>query len=198
MLTSLSTIVLCIAAFFKYHENLQNTQSLQAKLTVSGLMLWSYFYLLCWFLANVVGNHLRLCSDASPPPPPLSENAKGFLATLEHSSEEELTLHLQDRMQFSKEAIACLVCVFDRLHSRIDNMCKQVQAAGNCGDMLVTDTFIYEKSKWHINYKEEHLQHILYPILKLIICCKLGFICHYQFVGVHNMSRVFWHLLVAL
>uniref|UniRef100_A0A3Q3VPP0 E3 ubiquitin protein ligase n=1 Tax=Mola mola TaxID=94237 RepID=A0A3Q3VPP0_MOLML len=61
------------------------------------------------------------------PPPPLPENAKGFLATLEHSSEEELTLHLQDRMQFSKEAIARLVCVFDRLHSRIDNMCKQVQ-----------------------------------------------------------------------
>ncbi|XP_037320557.2 E3 ubiquitin-protein ligase BRE1B isoform X2 [Pungitius pungitius] len=68
-------------------------------------------------------------ADASLPPPPVSDNAKGFLATLEHSSEEELTLHLQDRMQFSKEAIACLVCVFDRLHSRIDNMCKQVQAA---------------------------------------------------------------------
>uniref|UniRef100_A0A8C9ZEL1 E3 ubiquitin protein ligase n=1 Tax=Sander lucioperca TaxID=283035 RepID=A0A8C9ZEL1_SANLU len=50
------------------------------------------------------------------------DNAKGFLATLEHSSEEELTLNLQDRMQFSKEAIACLVCVFDRLHSHIDNM----------------------------------------------------------------------------
>ncbi|XP_078135087.1 E3 ubiquitin-protein ligase BRE1B isoform X3 [Sander vitreus] len=68
-------------------------------------------------------------TDASPPPAPVSDNAKGFLATLEHSSEEELTLNLQDRMQFSKEAIACLVCVFDRLHSRIDNMCKQVQAA---------------------------------------------------------------------
>jgi len=34
-------------------------------------------------------------------------------------------------MQFSKEAIACLVCVFDRLHSRSDNMCQQVQAGGN-------------------------------------------------------------------
>lgn len=71
----------------------------------------------------------------TPPPPPLSENAKGFLTTLEHSSEEELTLHLQDRMQFSKEAIACLVCVFDRLHTCIDNMCKQVQAAGNRGNI---------------------------------------------------------------
>uniref|UniRef100_A0A8C9ZB04 E3 ubiquitin protein ligase n=1 Tax=Sander lucioperca TaxID=283035 RepID=A0A8C9ZB04_SANLU len=67
-----------------------------------------------------------------------NDNAKGFLATLEHSSEEELTLNLQDRMQFSKEAIACLVCVFDRLHSHIDNMCKQVQAAA-CEDDSQSD-----------------------------------------------------------
>ncbi|XP_034716751.1 E3 ubiquitin-protein ligase BRE1B isoform X2 [Etheostoma cragini] len=77
-------------------------------------------------------------TDASLPPAPVSDNAKGFLATLEHSSEEELTLNLQDRMQFSKEAIACLVCVFDRLHSRIDNMCKQVQAAA-CEDDSQSD-----------------------------------------------------------
>ncbi|XP_068439417.1 E3 ubiquitin-protein ligase BRE1B isoform X1 [Clinocottus analis] len=77
-------------------------------------------------------------TDASLPPAPLSDNAKGFLVTLEHSSEEELTLHLQDRMQFSKEAIACLVCVFDRLHNRIDNMCKQVQAAA-CEDDSQSD-----------------------------------------------------------
>lgn len=86
---------------------------------------------------NLACNLLPECAAELPPPPPLSENAKGFLTTLEHSSEEELTLHLQDRMQFSKEAIACLVCVFDRLHSRIDDMCKQVQAAGNCGDVLL-------------------------------------------------------------
>lgn len=77
----------------------------------------------------IVHYHLE-CAEQLPPPPPLSENAQGFLTTLEHSSEEELTLHLQDRMQFSKEAIACLVCVFDRLHSRIDDMGRRVQAAG--------------------------------------------------------------------
>uniref|UniRef100_A0A3B3CA62 E3 ubiquitin protein ligase n=1 Tax=Oryzias melastigma TaxID=30732 RepID=A0A3B3CA62_ORYME len=72
---------------------------------------------------------LRLSSPhSSPPPPPLSENAKGFLAVLEQSTEEELSLHLQDRMQFSKDAIAQLVCVFDRLHSRIDSMCRAAQA----------------------------------------------------------------------
>lgn len=79
----------------------------------------------------IVHHHHLESAEQLPPPPPLSENAQGFLTTLEHSSEEELTLHLQDRMQFSKEAIACLVCVFDRLHSRIDDMGKQVQAAGN-------------------------------------------------------------------
>uniref|UniRef100_A0A672H6A3 E3 ubiquitin protein ligase n=1 Tax=Salarias fasciatus TaxID=181472 RepID=A0A672H6A3_SALFA len=50
------------------------------------------------------------------------EKAKDFLTTLEQSSEEELTLQLQDRMQFSKGAIGCLVCVFDRLHSRINDI----------------------------------------------------------------------------
>lgn len=81
-------------------------------------------------------NYLLGCSEETPPPPPLSENAKDFLATLEHSGEEEVTLHLQDRMQFSKEAVACLVCAFDRLHSHIDSMCKQVQAAGICGNTV--------------------------------------------------------------
>lgn len=53
-----------------------------------------------------------------------------FLATLDHSSEEELALQLQDRMQFSKEAVACLVCVFDRLHTHISSLCRHVQEAG--------------------------------------------------------------------
>lgn len=87
---------------------------------------------------NIVPNYLLGCSqETPPPPPPLSENAKSFLATLEHSGEEELTLHLQDRMQFSKEAVACLVCAFDRLHSHIDSMCKQVQAAGIYGNTVI-------------------------------------------------------------
>uniref|UniRef100_A0AAY4AWG9 E3 ubiquitin protein ligase n=1 Tax=Denticeps clupeoides TaxID=299321 RepID=A0AAY4AWG9_9TELE len=38
-----------------------------------------------------------------------------LLATLDHSSEEELSLQLQDRMQFSKKAVACMVRSFDRL-----------------------------------------------------------------------------------
>uniref|UniRef100_A0A8C2XB23 E3 ubiquitin protein ligase n=1 Tax=Cyclopterus lumpus TaxID=8103 RepID=A0A8C2XB23_CYCLU len=76
------------------------------------------------------------------------DNAKGFLSTLEHSSEEELTLHLQDRMQFSKEAIVCLVCVFDRLHSLSDNMCKQVQS------ILFTDDIAVVASLPLLQYNE--------------------------------------------
>ncbi|XP_051968152.1 E3 ubiquitin-protein ligase BRE1B-like [Xyrauchen texanus] len=64
---------------------------------------------------------------APPPPPPLSENAKAFLSTLDNSSEEELTLQLQDRMQFSKGAVACMVCIFDRLHSSIEELCTRVE-----------------------------------------------------------------------
>lgn len=67
---------------------------------------------------------------APRPPPSLSESAKTFLATLDNSSEEELTLHLQDRMQFSKGAVACMVCIFDRLHTTIDELCARVQSAG--------------------------------------------------------------------
>ncbi|XP_017274100.1 E3 ubiquitin-protein ligase BRE1B [Kryptolebias marmoratus] len=90
-------------------------------------------------------------TDASPPSPPLSENAKGFLATLEQSSEEELSLHLQDRMQFSKEAIAHLVRVFDRLHGRIDDMCRAIQAAvcqdDNQSDLSLKHTLLEENNR---------------------------------------------------
>uniref|UniRef100_A0AAY4ASC2 E3 ubiquitin protein ligase n=1 Tax=Denticeps clupeoides TaxID=299321 RepID=A0AAY4ASC2_9TELE len=62
----------------------------------------------------LIVNH-GILSSAPPPPAPLSESAKALLATLDHSSEEELSLQLQDRMQFSKKAVACMVRSFDRL-----------------------------------------------------------------------------------
>ncbi|XP_048842806.1 E3 ubiquitin-protein ligase BRE1B-like [Brienomyrus brachyistius] len=63
------------------------------------------------------------------PPAPLSDTAKNFLCALGSSSEEEVSLQLQDRMQFSKEAVARMVCAFDRLHQRIESLCARVQAA---------------------------------------------------------------------
>uniref|UniRef100_A0A8C9ZFJ9 E3 ubiquitin protein ligase n=1 Tax=Sander lucioperca TaxID=283035 RepID=A0A8C9ZFJ9_SANLU len=97
--------------------------------------------------AGLILMYRNYTHNASPPPAPLSDNAKGFLATLEHSSEEELTLNLQDRMQFSKEAIACLVCVFDRLHSHIDNMCKQVQDDSQSDIINVNHTLLEENNR---------------------------------------------------
>ncbi|XP_077595046.1 E3 ubiquitin-protein ligase BRE1B [Stigmatopora nigra] len=80
-----------------------------------------------------------------PPPLPLSESAKGFLALLEHCTEEEMALHLQDRMLFSKEAIACLVCAFDRLHSYIHDMSKQIQAAA-CEDETLASVSAFNRT----------------------------------------------------
>ncbi|XP_028846048.1 E3 ubiquitin-protein ligase BRE1B [Denticeps clupeoides] len=71
---------------------------------------------------------------APPPPAPLSESAKALLATLDHSSEEELSLQLQDRMQFSKKAVACMVRSFDRLHTEIKELCSRLQSAVCEGD----------------------------------------------------------------
>ncbi|CDQ58703.1 unnamed protein product [Oncorhynchus mykiss] len=71
--------------------------------------------------------------DAPPPTTTLSESTKALLSTLDNSSEEELSLQLRDRMQFSKEAAACMVCVFDRLHSRIDGLCTQILSSA-CED----------------------------------------------------------------
>ncbi|XP_041733838.2 E3 ubiquitin-protein ligase BRE1B isoform X1 [Coregonus clupeaformis] len=75
---------------------------------------------------EIARNPQQDSTTAPLPTTTLSESAKAFLSTLDNSSEEELSLQLQDRMQFSKEAAACMVCVFDRLHSRIDSLCTQI------------------------------------------------------------------------
>uniref|UniRef100_A0A8C1D7G2 E3 ubiquitin protein ligase n=1 Tax=Cyprinus carpio carpio TaxID=630221 RepID=A0A8C1D7G2_CYPCA len=82
---------------------------------------------------------------APRPPPSLSESAKTFLATLDNSSEEELTLHLQDRMQFSKGAVACMVCIFDRLHTTIDELCTRVQSDDSQREIIATNRTLLEE-----------------------------------------------------
>lgn len=127
-------------------------------------------------LIKIVFHYLG-CSQETPPPPPLSENAKGFLATLEHSSEEELTLHLQDRMQFSKEAVACLVCAFDRLHSHINCMSKQVQATGMRRNTPVTVilTFCKLLKKKDVHKETKPLRCFIFFILKSFYLCLIRF-----------------------
>uniref|UniRef100_A0AAY4ATP8 E3 ubiquitin protein ligase n=1 Tax=Denticeps clupeoides TaxID=299321 RepID=A0AAY4ATP8_9TELE len=70
--------------------------------------------------------------DSEPltePTVPMEEEEVALLATLDHSSEEELSLQLQDRMQFSKKAVACMVRSFDRLHTEIKELCSRLQSA---------------------------------------------------------------------
>uniref|UniRef100_A0A8C2IEI8 E3 ubiquitin protein ligase n=1 Tax=Cyprinus carpio TaxID=7962 RepID=A0A8C2IEI8_CYPCA len=87
----------------------------------------------------------RNFSEPPRPPPSLSESAKTFLATLDNSSEEELTLHLQDRMQFSKGAVACMVCIFDRLHTTIDELCTRVQSDDSQREIIATNRTLLEE-----------------------------------------------------
>ncbi|XP_078064529.1 E3 ubiquitin-protein ligase BRE1B-like, partial [Mustelus asterias] len=72
--------------------------------------------------------------EKDPTPPPcsageeLNEPALSFLATLASSSSEEIELQLQDRMAFSKRAVARIVEVFDKLHRRIDDLCQKINS----------------------------------------------------------------------
>uniref|UniRef100_A0A671PUN7 E3 ubiquitin protein ligase n=1 Tax=Sinocyclocheilus anshuiensis TaxID=1608454 RepID=A0A671PUN7_9TELE len=96
----------------------------------------------CW---TQVRHYSIALAHKMTPPPPLSESAKAFLATLDNSSEEELTLQLQDRMQFSKGAVACMVCIFDRLHTTIDELCTRVQSDDSQRETQTTNRTLLEE-----------------------------------------------------
>eukprot|EP00061_Rhincodon_typus_P001782 g15768.t1 len=77
--------------------------------------------------------HAALSEEVEPRPLPLppgdeelNEPALSFLATLASSSSEEIELQLQDRMAFSKKAVARIVEVFDKLHRRIEDLCQKI------------------------------------------------------------------------
>ncbi|XP_028670804.1 E3 ubiquitin-protein ligase BRE1B-like isoform X2 [Erpetoichthys calabaricus] len=76
-------------------------------------------------------------STEAPPVSPaveLNEPALSFLATLASSSNEEIELQLQERMEFSKRAVSRIVKVFDRLHRRIEALCLKIQMAVGADD----------------------------------------------------------------
>ncbi|XP_039620989.1 E3 ubiquitin-protein ligase BRE1B-like isoform X1 [Polypterus senegalus] len=76
-------------------------------------------------------------STEAPPVSPtveLNEPALSFLATLASSSNEEIELQLQERMEFSKRAVSRIVKVFDRLHRRIEALCLKIQRAVGADD----------------------------------------------------------------
>ncbi|XP_063791560.1 E3 ubiquitin-protein ligase BRE1B isoform X2 [Pseudophryne corroboree] len=67
------------------------------------------------------------------PPPAVSsvlpESSLNFLATLACSTTEEIELQLQERMEFSKRAVSCVVETSNKLHRRMQELCERIQSA---------------------------------------------------------------------
>ncbi|XP_043942573.1 E3 ubiquitin-protein ligase BRE1B [Protopterus annectens] len=86
----------------------------------------------------------------------LNETAQSFLATLASSSSEEIELHLQERMEFSKKAVSRIVKVFDRLHRRIEDLCQKIQSSVTF-DFLGDSTKVSNKELIEENRKLQDL-----------------------------------------
>nr|KAF6442153.1 ring finger protein 40 [Rousettus aegyptiacus] len=63
--------------------------------------------------------------------PPLSEPALAFVVALGASSNEEVELQLQDRMEFSKAAVSRVVEASDRLQRRVEELCQRMYSRGD-------------------------------------------------------------------
>ncbi|KAL7977564.1 hypothetical protein Chor_009513 [Crotalus horridus] len=73
-------------------------------------------------------------SPVTPPAPwkagdlVLNEPSLSFLATLASSSNEEIELQLQERMEFSKAAVSRIVEASDKIHRRMEELCQKIHA----------------------------------------------------------------------
>ncbi|XP_053550789.1 E3 ubiquitin-protein ligase BRE1B [Bombina bombina] len=93
----------------------------------------------------------RMTCIPSPGPPPapaaspgsLPESSLTFLATLAHSTSEEIELQLQERMEFSKRAVSCVLETSSRLHRRMEELCERLQS----GDFEQLDEVIRNLNK---------------------------------------------------
>uniref|UniRef100_A0A8C8T406 E3 ubiquitin protein ligase n=1 Tax=Peromyscus maniculatus bairdii TaxID=230844 RepID=A0A8C8T406_PERMB len=75
-------------------------------------------------------------SDLREPMPmqfrtPLSEPALAFVVALGASSNEEVELQLQGRMEFSKAAVSRVVEASDRLQRQVEELCQRVYSRGD-------------------------------------------------------------------
>ncbi|XP_069507737.1 E3 ubiquitin-protein ligase BRE1B isoform X2 [Ambystoma mexicanum] len=59
----------------------------------------------------------------------LNDPTRSFLQTLASSSNEEMELQIQDRMEFSKKAVSRIVEASNKLHRRIEDLCQKI----HCG-----------------------------------------------------------------
>ncbi|XP_073505149.1 E3 ubiquitin-protein ligase BRE1B isoform X2 [Phyllobates terribilis] len=62
---------------------------------------------------------------AQASPGVLPESSLTFLATLAFSTAEEMELQLQDRMEFSKRAVSCVLETSSKLHGRMQELCER-------------------------------------------------------------------------
>ncbi|XP_053326866.1 E3 ubiquitin-protein ligase BRE1B isoform X2 [Spea bombifrons] len=67
-------------------------------------------------------------STASPSSGGLPESSLSFLATLAFSTTEEIELQLQERMEFSKRAVSCVLETSSRLHRRMEDLCGRIRS----------------------------------------------------------------------
>ncbi|XP_018094858.1 E3 ubiquitin-protein ligase BRE1B isoform X2 [Xenopus laevis] len=75
-------------------------------------------------------------NKAAPEPPPaphfsagaLPDSSLTFLATLAHSTKEEIELKLQERMEFSKKAVSCVLESSNKLHCRMEELCDRIHS----------------------------------------------------------------------
>ncbi|XP_039186250.1 E3 ubiquitin-protein ligase BRE1B isoform X3 [Crotalus tigris] len=73
-------------------------------------------------------------SPVTPPAPwkagdlVLNEPSLSFLATLASSSNEEIELQLQERMEFSKAAVSRIVEASDKIHRCMEELCQKIHA----------------------------------------------------------------------
>ncbi|KAM4689882.1 LOW QUALITY PROTEIN: E3 ubiquitin-protein ligase BRE1B-like, partial [Rhinophrynus dorsalis] len=80
-----------------------------------------------------LGTESKVSPDAPLPAPPvpagdLPESSLTFLATLALSTAEEIELQLQERMEFSKRAVSCILETSNKLHRRMEELCDRIHS----------------------------------------------------------------------
>lgn len=92
--------------------------------------------LLSFFFLFLLVHSEAVLSPVTPPAPwkagdlVLNEPSLSFLATLASSSNEEIELQLQERMEFSKAAVSRIVEASDKIHRRTEELCQKIHARG--------------------------------------------------------------------
>ncbi|XP_040297060.1 E3 ubiquitin-protein ligase BRE1B isoform X1 [Bufo bufo] len=108
---------------------------------------------------NKDSSSLPAAPPAPAPPAVLPESSLTFLATLACSTTEEIELQLQERMEFSKRAVSCILETSNKLHGRVQALCERLHTA-DCEQMDETSRTL-NKDLFSENHKLQDLATIL-------------------------------------